>query len=185
MNVREMIYIALFAAIMAVLGLIPPIPLPFIPVPITAQTLGVMLAGSLLGARLGGLSLLIFVIIVAAGAPLMSGGRGGLAVIASPTGGYFLSMPIAAFVIGFLVERLQNPIKFWKLIIANIIGGILVIYFFGIGYYSFIAEVPLLKTIIGNFIFIPGDIVKVLIASLVAVRVLKVYPIIGQTSRKN
>lgn len=77
-----MMYVALFAAVMAVLGLLPPIPLPFIPVPITVQTLGVMLAGSILGARLGGLSLLIFAIIVLAGAPLLSGGRGGLSVLA-------------------------------------------------------------------------------------------------------
>ena len=48
MKIKNMLYAAMFAAIVAVLGLMPPIPLPFIPVPITLQTMGVMLAGSFL-----------------------------------------------------------------------------------------------------------------------------------------
>ncbi len=60
MKTKDLAYVALFAAIVAVLGLLPPVPVPGIPVPITAQTLGVMLAGSVLGAgehyRLGGMA---------------------------------------------------------------------------------------------------------------------------------
>ena len=65
---------------MGVLGLIPPIALSITPVPITLQSLGVMLAGGLLGSRLGALSQLIFLLIVGVGAPLLAGGRGGLGV---------------------------------------------------------------------------------------------------------
>ena len=54
LTTRDMVHIALFAAIMAALGLLPPIPVGFIPVPITAQSMGVMLAGSILGAKRGG-----------------------------------------------------------------------------------------------------------------------------------
>lgn len=61
---------------MGVLGLIPPIALAITPVPITLQSLGVMLAGGLLGSRLGALSQLIFLLIVGVGAPLLAGGRG-------------------------------------------------------------------------------------------------------------
>src|SRR5690625_7350257 len=75
MKLQDMMYISLFAAIVGVLGFIPPIPLPFSPVPITAQTLGVMLAGGILGARRGGLSLLLFIALVAIGTPLLTGGR--------------------------------------------------------------------------------------------------------------
>ena len=64
MKIKNMLYAAMFAAIVAVLGLMPPIPLPFIPVPITLQTMGVMLAGSFLGKRLGFLSMLLVIIIV-------------------------------------------------------------------------------------------------------------------------
>ena len=65
---------------MGVLGLIPPIALSITPVPITLQSLGVMLAGGLLGSRLGALSQLVFLLIVGVGAPLLAGGRGGLGV---------------------------------------------------------------------------------------------------------
>ena len=72
--------VALFAALMAVMGLIPKIDLPF-GVPITLQSLGVMLAGCLLGARRGLQSMALFLLAVAVGLPLLSGGRGGLGVL--------------------------------------------------------------------------------------------------------
>lgn len=177
MKIKDMQYIALFAAVVAALGLLPPIPLPFFPVPITAQTLGVMLAGSVLGARLGGLSLLIFAILVCLGAPLLSGGRGGLAVIASPTGGYFLAFPIAAFVIGYLVQRIRpTGLHVWKLMAANILGGILVIYAIGSTHLSIVTDVPIGKALYGNLAFVPGDLTKAVIASLVALRIHKIRP---------
>ncbi len=177
MSVRDMTFVALFAAVVAILGLIPPIPVPLIPAPITAQTLGVMLAGSLLGARLGGLSLLVFVIIVLLGAPLLSGGRGGFSILTQPTGGYFLSWPIAAFLIGYMVQRLGKQIQLWKLLLINFVGGIVVIYAIGIPYLSFITEIPVWTVAKGNLAFIPGDLVKIVIAAIIASRVLKVYPI--------
>ena len=72
MKTRDLVHVALFAAILAALGLMPPLLLPFIPVPITAQTLGVMLAGSILGARKAFLSLVLFHVLVAAGLPLLA-----------------------------------------------------------------------------------------------------------------
>ena len=75
MKTRDLAYIALFAAITAVLGLLPAVPVPAVPVPITAQTLGVMLAGAVLGARRGFLALLLFLALVAIGLPLLAGGR--------------------------------------------------------------------------------------------------------------
>ena len=81
MSTKDIVYIALFAAVMAVLGLFPPITLPISGVPVTAQSLGPMLAGAILGARRGGLSILLFVALVALGLPLLSGGRGGFGII--------------------------------------------------------------------------------------------------------
>ena len=108
LTTRDMVHIALFAAIMAALGLLPPIPVGFIPVPITAQSMGVMLAGSILGAKRGALAILLFLALVAVGLPLLSGGRGGLGVFFGPTAGFLLSWPVGAFVTGWLTER------FWK-----------------------------------------------------------------------
>lgn len=72
MNTRDLVLIALFAAIVVVLGFIPPITLGFIPVPITAQSMGVMLAGCILGARRGALAFLLFLLLVAIGLPVLS-----------------------------------------------------------------------------------------------------------------
>ncbi|MEY3633571.1 MAG: hypothetical protein RI937_1769, partial [Pseudomonadota bacterium] len=78
-STRDLVRIALFAALIAVLGLIPKFDLPFAAgVPITAQTMGVMLAGLFLGARNGFLAIVLFLFVVALGAPVLSGGRGGL-----------------------------------------------------------------------------------------------------------
>ena len=131
MNTKNLVFVALFSSIMGVLGLIPPIALSITPVPITLQSLGVMLAGGLLGSRLGALSQLIFLLIVGVGAPLLAGGRGGLGVFVGPSAGYLLGYIIGAFVIGYLIERLRE-VSIIKVLCINIIGGIFVVYVFGI-----------------------------------------------------
>lgn len=108
MSTRDLVLTALFAAIIVALGLLPPISLGFIPVPITAQSLGVMMAGVVLGARRGAIAVLIVLVLVAIGLPVLSGGRGGLAIFASPTAGFLIGWIFAAFVTGYLSERLVN-----------------------------------------------------------------------------
>ena len=110
MTTRDLVLIALFAAITAVLGLFPALTLPITGVPVTAQTLGVMLAGSILGARRGGLTLVVFLVLVAVGLPLLAGGRGGAAVLFGVTAGFLFSWPVAAFVIGWLDGKGLEPL---------------------------------------------------------------------------
>ncbi|RVN51032.1 BioY family transporter, partial [Sinorhizobium meliloti] len=102
MNTRDLVLVALFTAIIVVLGLVPPITLGFIPVPITAQSMGVMLAGCIIGAKRGALAFLLLVLLVAIGLPVLSGGRGGLAVLAGPSGGFIFGWAVAAFVTGLI-----------------------------------------------------------------------------------
>ena len=85
---KNLTHIALFAALIAVLGLVPKIDLAS-GVPITAQSLGVMLCGTVLGARRGALAVGLFLLVTLAGLPLLSGGRGGLGVLLG--GGVFLA----------------------------------------------------------------------------------------------
>lgn len=178
MKLRTMIYSSLFAAMVAALGLLPPIITPLTPVPITAQTLGVMLAGSILGAKRGGLSLVVFVFLVAVGAPLLAGGRGGLGVLFGVTGGYVLAWPVAAFVTGLLVEKFWNRMNVGYFILFNVIGGILVIYASGITYLSIYTGTPWGAAAYSALIFIPGDLIKVVLASLIATQMSRVYPMI-------
>ncbi len=106
MQTTTLVRICLFAAIIAVLGLLPAIPLAG-GVPITAQTLGVMLAGVILGGRQGALAVLLFLFVVALGAPLLAGGRGGLGVFFGPSVGFLIGWIPAAYVRGALMDRLR------------------------------------------------------------------------------
>ncbi|MBO1001740.1 biotin transporter BioY [Pseudogracilibacillus auburnensis] len=183
MTLKDMMYISLFAAIVGALAFFPPIPIPFIPVPITAQTLGVMLAGGILGARRGGLSLLLFVLLVAIGAPLMAGGRGGLGILFGPGGGYILAWPIAAFVIGYLTEKSIHHLKYWKLILINTFGGIIIVYLIGVTYLAILTDVPWGATAISSLVFLPGDFTKVLIASAITIKLHQAYPMIDKVKQ--
>jgi biotin transport system substrate-specific component len=175
---RDLAYIALFAALVAVLGVLPPINVAVTPVPITAQTLGVMLAGSVLGARRGGLALLLFLAVVAIGMPVLPGGRGGLSVFTGPAAGYLYSWPIGAFVVGLLTQLFWRRLNLGWAFLACVVGGIVVVYAIGIPFTSLYADVPLWASFTGSFVFLPGDAVKALIAALVAVGVRRAYPVI-------
>jgi biotin transport system substrate-specific component len=173
-----MVYVALFAAVVAVLGLFPPIVLPVVAVPITAQSLGVMVAGSVLGARRGGLAILLFLILVAVGVPILAGGRGGFGVLLGPGGGFLFSWPIGAFLIGLMVERSWHRLNIVVAFLINVIGGILFVYACGVPWVAVVAEIGLDKALVGSLGFIPGDLIKAAIAALVAVTLKRAYPII-------
>lgn len=177
MKIKNMLYAAMFAAIVAVMGLMPPIPLPFIPVPITLQTMGVMLAGSFLGKKLGFVSMLLLVIIVLLGVPILSGGRGGLSVLAGPTGGFFIVWPFAAFLIGYLVEKSWKNINIAKYIFANIVGGIILVYIVGVIYLSYITKMPIDKAFLTTLIFIPGDLLKAIVVSVLCYKLKEISPV--------
>ncbi|MDK1384592.1 biotin transporter BioY [Sinorhizobium sp. 8-89] len=183
MNTRDLVLIALFAAIVVVLGLIPPITLGFIPVPITAQSMGVMLAGCIIGAKRGALAFLLFVLLVAIGLPVLSGGRGGLAVLAGPSGGFILGWAVAALVTGLLAERFvhegQREIRqFVGFFLASVVGGIVVLYAIGVPWLSAVSGTPLLTAATGSLVFIPGDLLKAAIATLAARAVYAGYPLL-------
>ncbi|MEL6222865.1 MAG: biotin transporter BioY [Cyanobacteria bacterium J06627_8] len=178
MTTRDLVYIAVFAALVAALGLIPPIPLPFIPVPITAQSLGVMLAGAILGARRGACALLLFLVLVAIGFPLLSGGRGGFGVFLGPSGGFLLGFPLGAFTVGWFIERWWKRLNLGLAILATMIGGIGVVYALGIPWLALASQTSLAKAAIGSLVFIPGDVVKAVIAAIATVNVRRTYPLI-------
>lgn len=179
MRISDIVYIALFAAITAALGLAPPITLPVVPVPITAQSVGVMLAGSILGARRGGLALLLFIALVAAGLPVLSGGRGGLGVLLfSPSAGFLLAFPVAAFVIGWLTELSWSRLNVARAFVFNVVGGIGVVYALGIPGLALIGDLGIAEAAAASATFIPGDIIKAAIAAMAAVFVRRGYPLI-------
>ncbi|MFN3890090.1 MAG: biotin transporter BioY [Beijerinckiaceae bacterium] len=166
---RSIVRAALFAALIAALGLVPRIDIPVAAgVPITAQTLGVMLAGLLLGPRAGAASVLLFLFVVALGAPFLSGGRGGIGVFFGPTAGYLAGWIFGAAACGFLMQKLPIKAVFVRALIAALIGGVVVIHLFGVPYLAFAARLTFEKAFIAGSVFVPGDILKALLAALVA-----------------
>jgi biotin transport system substrate-specific component len=171
---RDIVRIALFAALIAVLGLVPKFDLPLAAgVPITVQTLGVMLAGLILGARNGALSVLLFLFVVALGAPVLSGGRGGLGVFFGPTVGFLIGWVFGALVVGLLYQQLLKAMpksRFAAALIACLLGGIVVIYAFGIPGLALVAGMETSKAFMASLFFLPGDVLKALIAAWVAAK---------------
>jgi biotin transport system substrate-specific component len=166
---RDLVFVALFAALIAVLGFVPKIDLPFLAgVPITVQTLGVMLAGLFLGPRRGALAVLLFVFVVLLGAPFLSGGRGGLGVLFGPTVGFLLGWIPGAFLVGFvflLLQRLAPSKSMVNAFFACLVGGVVTIYTVGIPVLAWRAAIPLDQAIAVSLAFIPGDLLKAALAA--------------------
>lgn len=163
---HNMTRIALFAALIAALGLIPSLTLAS-GVPISAQSMGVMLAGAVLGARRGALAVLLLVALVALGLPLLAGGRGGLGVFAGPTVGFLIGWPVAAFVIGLIVERWRGAPLAVTVAIASILGGIVVLYAFGIVGMSIVLKKSLFECAILSSPYVTGDLIKAVLTGLI------------------
>ncbi|WP_370231555.1 biotin transporter BioY [Cognatishimia sp.] len=177
LNTRDIVMIALFAALTAALGLFPPITLPIAGgVPITAQSMGCMLAGALAGAKRGGLALALFALLVAIGLPLMAGGRGGFGLFLTPSGGVIIGFAAAAFVIGWLFGRHSGEMSLVTSIIYIAIGGIGVVYLFGIPWWAFTAKQSIAVVAGKCLVFLPGDAIKVVLAALIARGVRRAYP---------
>lgn len=174
-DATDLARVAVFAAIVAVLGL-PGSFTVFGAVPITAQTLGVMLAGAVLGPWLGALSMTVLLALVAAGLPLMAGGRGGIGVFVGPSAGYALGWIAGAFVIGLIVHAGSRKPTRWRTLLGVLVGGILVIYAFGIPVQSAVTHLPLGATALTSLVFVPGDLIKVVVATVVVVTLVRAYP---------
>ncbi|ADZ69032.1 biotin transporter BioY [Polymorphum gilvum] len=177
MKDRTLVQIAFYAALIGALGLLPQFAIPFLGgVPITAQSLGIMLAGVMLGPVRGALAVLLFLFVVALGAPLLAGGRGGLGVFAGPTVGFLIGWPIGAFVAGLIMARARRLAVLPAAALAAAVGGIGVVYLFGIPGISLVADLPLAKAALGSAIYIPGDLIKVAITAVVAQTVARGLP---------
>jgi len=180
MTIRDLVFIALFAAFIIALGFIPAIAIsiPALPgVPITMQGIGFMLSGALLGYKRGFYCAVVIWVLVAAGMPILAGGRGGLGVFAGPTVGYLFGNGFGAALIGFLFEKSRDKLNAVKIIIYLALGGIGVTYGMGIFYLYIVTEGASLWGLIrGNAAFLPGDAFKIAVCYAVIKIVHKSFP---------
>ena len=163
---RGIVYASMFGAATAA-GAYMVVPIP--PVPITLQTLFLGIAGLLLGARLGAMSQVVYVMTGAIGLPVFAGGKAGLGVLFGPTGGYLLGFIAGAYTIGKLAELRPAWGAAWAVFALS--AGTVVIYTLGIAQLSLVAQLPVLKAVaVGVVPFLPGDAVKIGVAAVVALK---------------
>ena len=167
---------AVFAALIAALGLPGTMTLGPSGVPITLQTLGVMLAGSILGPRKGALAIALFAVLAIAGLPILAGARTGLVSLASPTGGFFVGWLPAVVVIGALTAMMIPRYRVLWGIVINVIGGMVVIYAFGTAGLMMRTDLSWWAALSTNGIYVPGDIAKAVVAAFVAAQVHRARP---------
>ena len=173
----DLAFIAVFAALIAAFSLVPGIPVG--PVPITLQTLGVALAGLVLGPWRGFAATALYLAVGFAGLPVFAGGASGLGVLAKPSVGYLLSFPFAALVAGLLARWLsgRSPrLRFLWLFVSGLGASILVIHPGGILGLMAILQIDFAKALAIDIVFWPGDLAKNLAAAAVALAVHKGFP---------
>ncbi|MDO5627995.1 MAG: biotin transporter BioY [Mobilicoccus sp.] len=182
MTARDLALIATFAALIAVLGL----PGAFHPfgqaVPITLQSLGVMLAGALLGWKRGALTIALFIALGAIGLPVFAGGRGGLVVFAGPTIGYIAGYLLGALVIGALVQARAHRLGALWMAFSIAVGGIGVVHLLGIPGMMWRLGLDLPAALVAAAVYIPGDVVKLIVATVVALAVHRALPTLLPTT---
>ncbi|GGA47220.1 biotin transporter BioY [Paenibacillus physcomitrellae] len=176
LSLRGVAFSALFAALIVVFGYVS-IPLGFTPVPITLQTLAVLLAGGLLGPRYGFFSIMIVVVLTAVGFPLLQG-KGGFAVLLGPTGGYVVMWPFAALIIGLLVRKVKGNAWLQRLFIFLIMClGSFLLYVTGVLWLGHVAGFTLSKAIVaGMYPYIPGDMIKAAAATVIILSLRQMFP---------
>ncbi|OFV67281.1 MAG: BioY protein [Candidatus Syntrophoarchaeum caldarius] len=166
-NINKVALAFLFAGLTGLAAQIR-IPLPFTPVPITAQVIFVLLCGVMIG-KYGGLSQLIYVGAGAAGVPWFSNMSGGVSVLSGVTGGYLLGFILAAFLIGSVVESYPAILRRFTLLFFLMLTGVGVIYTSGVIHLSLVLGVGIREAIVlGALPFIAGDIFKASVAALIA-----------------
>ena len=168
MKTRDLVVCSLFAAMTAVLSQIS-IPLPN-GIPLTLQLLAVFLCGVILGAKKGFISTLVYVALGAIGLPVFAGFTGGFQYIVGYSGGFIISFPLVAFIIGFVSEKTDNMV----LILLSTILGLIVSYTIGTLVFSLVTNTSISASLAACVIpFIFTDLLKCFIATVIGLKLKK------------
>jgi biotin transport system substrate-specific component len=162
MNTRHLALIGVMSAVICVLG---PLSLPIGIVPISLTNLAIYFAVYILGGKKGTLSYIVYLFIGLVGLPVFSGFSGGFPKLAGPTGGYLIGFAFMAFISGIFIDKFSD--KIYICFLGMVIGTI-VTYIFGTAWLAYVAHMTFNKALaVGVLPFIPGDIIKIFIASLI------------------
>jgi len=163
-NAFNMTAIALMAAVICILGPLS-IPLPVSPVPISFTNLAIYFAVILLGWKRGTISYILYLLIGFVGVPVFSGFTGGPGKLVGPTGGYLIGFIFMAIIAGWFIEKYEGKTVMY---FVGMVLGTIVTYVFGTLWLAYVAGMSLKAALIAGVVFyIPGDVVKMIIAALV------------------
>ena len=182
-NATDLGLIAVFAALVAGSALIAAIPVGGLGVPITLQTLAVMLTGLALGPARAFAAVGLYVLLGLAGLPIFSGGRSGLGVLAGPSAGYIIGFVFAATAVGWLTvvvlrRTAGRPGRFRAVLLfaAAMVSSIIFIHGLGILGMMVNAKLDFSKAFLADLVFYPGDVIKNALAVTIALALHKAFP---------
>jgi biotin transport system substrate-specific component len=172
MKIRNMVFTALFAAVICVVS---PFKIPIGAVPITLATFAIYIAASVLNWKYGTLAVLLYILIGLVGLPVFSGFEGGAQKLVGPTGGFLIGYIPCALIIGLLVDKLEK--KIWIYPVAMVLGTA-VLYAFGTAWFMISLKYTLAAALMACVVpFLIFDAVKIVLASVVS-------PILRKTLKK-
>lgn len=172
--------VAVFTALLVAAAVVPGIPVGGLGVPITLQTLAVMLTGLVLGPVRGGLAVVLYLLLGFVGLPVFSRGQSGLQVLSGPTAGYLVSFVVAAVVVGLaartVLRRTRRSLWVALLLGASFVTTVAVVHVLGVLGLMVNLRLPLSAAVSADLPFLPGDLVKDVVAVVAAVAVHRAFP---------
>jgi biotin transport system substrate-specific component len=178
LTTTDLALVAVFAALVAVCSVVAALPFGVNGVPVTLQLFGVFLAGAVLGPVRGFLAVALYLAVGAIGVPVFAGPVGGLAPFAGPTAGYLVSFPLVALVVGLAVQRARAAglaVTTAVVLVGGLVGEVVcwLVGALGIALYS---DTPYLPTVKATAVYVPADLVKLVLAAVVAAAVHRAFP---------
>lgn len=179
-DAQSLAFISVFAALIAASAIVPGIPVGGFGVPITLQTLAIMVTGFVLGGSRAVAAVALYLLLAFAGLPIFSGGRAGLQVLAGGSAGYVMGFLLAAFLVGIaaeqIIRRLPAKRRGLGFFLASIVVTVVASHMPGVLGMMVNLKLSWQAAFASDLIFYPGDILKDAVASVAAVAVHRAFP---------
>ncbi|WP_422936498.1 biotin transporter BioY [Sinomonas sp. P47F7] len=179
-DAQSLALVAVFAALIAASAIVPGIPVGSFGVPITLQTLAVVLTALVLGATRAAAAVGLYLVLAFAGLPIFSGGRAGLQILAGGSAGYIVAFLVGAYVLGLLAElvirRFAASRRALWFVVASLLVSVVIIHGFGVLGMMINLKLSWQAAFVADLAYYPGDIIKDVVAAIAAVAVHRAFP---------